>query len=207
MNPLTSPTRVRLDSHFLACSAIFAGVGTFTMSQAEAAVVYSGVANIPIFQGGGGLYLDFQTGDFAQGDRTTVPNWDFNPYTSGTRLYVNAASALVLAGSNVASLPSGTVVDATSNLSALNFVGDTDIAAGTTGFIGFRFKSNDATTDYYGWAEYSVGAGVADGAIVRWAYEDSGAGIAVGAVPEASSLGLLALGSVGLAQWRRRRAA
>jgi hypothetical protein len=40
-----------------------------------------------------------------------------------------------------------------------------------------------------------------------FAYEDSGAGILAGAIPEPSSLGLLALGATGLLARRRRQAA
>jgi len=88
------------------------------------------------------------------------------------------------------------------------------VAPGNTGFLGVRFKIG--ADDHYAWVRITVapqsttpGSRPRAITIHEWAYEDvAGAGIAAGdgVVPEPTSLGLLALGSLGLARHRRRGA-
>ena len=89
----------------------------------------------------------------------------------------------------------------TSNGNALNPF----FPKGTPGYLGFKFTSG-GTTDY-GWASLLVtGSPSGQGFTIQQAYFDnSGAAIHVGAVPEPSSMALLALGATGLAAWRQRR--
>lgn len=79
------------------------------------------------------------------------------------------------------------------------------VAPGTPAFVGFRFTLNGQT--HYGWIQLSVGPGSID--FISAAYENTpGAAIAAGAIPEPSSLAMLALGAVGvtgLTIARRRR--
>lgn len=80
--------------------------------------------------------------------------------------------------------------------------------SGQAGFAGFRFDAGGTTL--YGWAELTIDVTApATVTISQWAYEDTGAAIAVGAttaaVPEPSSLGLLALGAAGVTAWRRKK--
>ena len=84
-----------------------------------------------------------------------------------------------------------------------------------TGYIGLKFKI--AGNDHFGWIRITVApqstvAGSHPRAITvhEWAYEDvQGQGLEAGAgvIPEPTSLGLLALGSLGLAAHRRRKVA
>ncbi len=73
------------------------------------------------------------------------------------------------------------------------------------GFLGVKFN-----TDQYGWIRVNMnGPNNNTFTIVDYAYADRGETINFGqttAVPEPSSLSLLALGSVGILAWRRRRA-
>jgi len=78
--------------------------------------------------------------------------------------------------------------------------------AGTPGYFGFKFTGSNNTTEY-GWGTLLVtGTPVGQGFTIQNAYYDNtGAPITVGAVPEPSSMALLALGATGLAAWRMRR--
>lgn len=82
-------------------------------------------------------------------------------------------------------------------------------APNNTGYLGLRFKI--AGNDHFGWMRLTVNpsTGIAPRAITvhEYAYESiPGASIAAGQiVPEPGGLGLLALGSAGLAAHRRRR--
>lgn len=74
------------------------------------------------------------------------------------------------------------------------------------GFIGLRFNGNQ-----YGWVRVNM-AGAPDNSfiVVDYAWADAGESINAGqitAVPEPGSLGMLALGAIGLAGWRRSRRA
>jgi len=83
--------------------------------------------------------------------------------------------------------------------------GHNAVAPGTPAFVGFRFTLNGAT--HFGWLQLSVGPGSID--FISAAYENTpGAAIAAGAIPEPSSLAMLAMGAVGVAGLtvaRRRR--
>jgi hypothetical protein len=83
------------------------------------------------------------------------------------------------------------------------------LAAGT-GYLGFRFDLGGGTQ--YGWAEVTVdGAPGNSGTFVRYGWGAVGdtvfAGQGPSVVPEPGSLGMLALGSIGLMSWRRKRSA
>lgn len=80
------------------------------------------------------------------------------------------------------------------------------VAPGTLAYVGFRFNDFDGT--HYGWILLSVGPGSID--FVSAAYQSMpNTPIAAGAIPEPGTLGLLALGAVGVvgAAIKRRRAA
>jgi hypothetical protein len=77
--------------------------------------------------------------------------------------------------------------------------------------VGFKFVLNSQTD--YGWANITLTPtyGSANLTVNNWAYDNSGSAITVGEVPEpadaALGLGLLALGAVGVAEYRKRKLA
>lgn len=80
---------------------------------------------------------------------------------------------------------------------------DQFLAAGT-GYFGFSFDNGGGTQ--YGWGRVTMsGANHNSYVLEEFAYGDVGDAITVGQVPEPGSLGLLALGAIGLTSWRKRR--
>ena len=81
----------------------------------------------------------------------------------------------------------------------------------TDGYLGLKFDINGAT--HYGWARFDVstsGINTIDATLTGYAYESlAGAPVHIGGydtvVPEPGTLGLLALGFLGLGAWRRRK--
>jgi hypothetical protein len=82
------------------------------------------------------------------------------------------------------------------------------------GFVGFKFDVGKGVQ--YGWARLQmIGAPVNAFKVIDYAWADPGESVTTGqksessdqagAVPESGSLGLLALGAVGLMAWRRQR--
>jgi hypothetical protein len=84
-----------------------------------------------------------------------------------------------------------------------------DFTNSNPGYIGFRF--NKAGTDYYGWVHISsIAADYTSYRVFDWAYQANGISAGDGrpaatAVPEASSLALIAMGAGGLMCYRLRR--
>lgn len=75
-----------------------------------------------------------------------------------------------------------------------------------TSYLAFRFDVGNGTQ--YGWAEVTMsGAGENSAVLERYAYGMVGDQVRVGVIPEPGSLGVLALGSIGLLAWRKKRAA
>jgi PEP-CTERM putative exosortase interaction domain len=74
-----------------------------------------------------------------------------------------------------------------------------------TAFVGFRF--NGGTGIHYGWARLTMnGSGSGNTfTLVDYAWGDVGTALTTGQIPEPGSLGLLALGGIGLMAWRKRR--
>ena len=73
-----------------------------------------------------------------------------------------------------------------------------------TGYLGFRFDVGNGTQ--YGYAEVIMdGNPLNTATLVKYAWADPGEAIRAGQIPEPNALGILALGAVGIASWRRSR--
>ena len=120
------------------------------------------------------------------------------------------AGAGAIYGYNLASGVNLSTVNFESNRFGANIAsegGDSPFTIGESGFLGFSFDVGSGVQ--FGWAEITRQPGdVNPFTIERFAFGDADEAVSVGqttAVPEPSSLGLLALGAVGVLSTRRRK--
>ncbi|MCX6853802.1 MAG: PEP-CTERM sorting domain-containing protein [Verrucomicrobia bacterium] len=199
----------------------------FILPAASAAVIYSGLQNVPIPlslpQGQDGVFLNVWTNATANsqpGSFNTAP-W-MNPFLGGTAFAngnllcpVIDAPSNPMAPDTIVNLAPGAYI-----YSGLNFCDGENVSSGHTagsvtpnkftlglpGFLGFKFKPAVSGSAYYGWAQV-VFSNTGPGSIIDWAYDDTGDFMFAGSVlpvPEPSRALLVMIGLVGVLTRRRR---
>jgi hypothetical protein len=225
--PLSPARRDRL----AACSA--AAVGALTLSSAESAIVYINLNNqayldnVPADGTSTFHFVDINT----DGATDLILRTRFETTSSTGNLaaiYGPVGGVLGVVGSVVGNYryPARLTLNASIGASAalLNLTSQAPGslafgagypnskwaggAPGNTGFMGIRFTISG--NEHFGWVRMTVvpqGSAQARSFILHEAAYESvpNANIKMGAVPEPSSLGLLALGSAGILAHRRRR--
>ncbi len=215
MKMLESKVGLRAD-RVLAMTAAAAAAATGAglvgeASMASADIVYSGPVNINIPATFEGVYMDVVTGATNFGG--AFAGYDINPWGTGTNfaLWGAEAGTWLTDGNGVPGQlvwAPGTVVGAGGTYTRMGSgtIGP-QIALNSPNYFGFRFVNESAANAInFGWMEITFGGTTGERAITAYAYENSGGSITIGAVPEPTSLSILALGALGLVARRRRRA-
>lgn len=197
----------KLDRHLAVISAAVAsGVGIVGSNESvDAAVIYSGPVNSNITADTTGVYLNVVTG---QQLRTGVGATDINPWfsTTSNAWLLNTTFGINVDGAMVGTAPAATAMSPGAPINASTAtlaVSNATITPGTNTY-GFRFRNENNGADHFGWVRLTLDNTARTGVLVDYAYE-SQAGVGIGAgdgVPEPASLGLLALGAVGLLRRR-----
>jgi len=150
--------------------------------QCHAAVIYSGVVNIPIPVSGSGVYLDVQTG--VHGDSAeNAPNWDvrFLPFSSNEMVLTAAPGTGFMRNQGVGEIAGRTRLDRNILVGPNSvYYGNSTAKIGelpgqwglnSVGTLGLKFGSSTGQT-YYGWIRLRFGASAADCSIVDFAFEN-----------------------------------
>jgi hypothetical protein len=177
----------RLDQHFAACTAVAAGAALLGgAEQAQAAVVYSGVVNIPMPGTFLGVYLNMVTGVTGTTAASTTGH-DINPYYGGNRIFstgfnnpgggINATGP---APSNAINLALGAPVVAPFFFNN-PFNTPAQFTVGVGGFVGIRFLNEVTNAQNFGWVRIARAANdTGVGTIIDYAYENTGGAITAG---------------------------
>lgn len=154
----------------------------------------------------------------ANANAAAVPGWDINPYSASaggfhlwganTTTWLNTTGTITNAAGYF--LAPGTPIGPPST-QFFRPGGGTNLGPAATlssdqNLLGIQFVNENGGGTHYGWIRLQFGADAGTRSIVEYAYEDvAGRAIGAGVVPEPASLGLLALGAMGLAARRVKR--
>ncbi|TWT47552.1 PEP-CTERM sorting domain-containing protein [Botrimarina hoheduenensis] len=203
--PQASKATAQKVAYSIAAGAAAAAVG----AEANAAVVYSGVQDLPIAQFSsqdlnldGDAYNDILLKNYVFGGNYQGATVNFFP---GKVVGFNAGLSYATA------LSDGDVIDAAATAGGpfavslaygANPNSQFDNAVGA--FLGLEFPINGMS--HFGWIRVTIDNAGGTFVINDWAYNSTpGEGLLAGQIPEPGSLGLLAAGAAGVAALRRRR--
>jgi PEP-CTERM motif len=208
------------NSRWAAYATAGAATAVGAVATAQADIHYSG----PINQHFAAASSSYQLAYFALGNAANSFGLIQSNLGSGigvVKFGIFGAASGAFAGFSANSFPYVSRLAFGANLNAGNFAatanvgtmafgpgyGNSQWLAAGTGFIGFRFNAGSGMQ--FGWARVTMdGAPGNTFTLVDYAWGDVGQAITAGqttVVPEPGSLGLLALGGVGLVAWRKRR--
>lgn len=228
----TNTTKLKFDRRLGTYLTLGVGAGVLGSQSSNAAIVYWDVTPLTVSSGGRPVANPL-TGDFVDGflddgmGNPVTPTVGLNFYGANYIYSVTewtgdpATTAKIAYGANDRMLRflTNETIGASSafkaNWSTMDNVGWTTAESawatgldGTSGYVGFSF--DNAGTVNYGWLAVTYNDASQTLVVGDFAYENSGGSILagdIGAIPEPSSLGLLALGASGLLARRRRQAA
>jgi len=178
---------------------------------AQAVVVTSPAANVPVPVTTSGIYINVLTG--AAGTAAGTAGWDVNPWGSSSfQIWGNTGGGIATNGTAIAALAAGTVVGP-----ALTFTSSGSGASAANGWVlnsanyfGFSFINEASGGLHYGYGIVQLGGTFTDPArsVVSLFYESvANTPITIAAVPEASTWAMMLSGlAVAGAIARRRRA-
>lgn len=155
----------------------------------HAAVVCSPMTNLDVPATTEGLYLNLITGTSGTTE-ASVPGFDIDIYASANsnpsgqmKFYWGPESTggagVASSGDAYAVLGPNVTIGADSTFTRAAFTGDTSVwQAGTSGYLGLRFRDETPATIVYGWLALTSTAPLGFPATIEgWCYEDSGAAI------------------------------
>ena len=183
--------------------------------SASAAIVYSGVRNIPIPYTFDGVYLNI-----VSGQTTTSEPLDFFGSPSSPWINLDFAGVDIVNGDGLVvivqnadqavNVPFGAPIDGTGSFASGPNASTTHLGGGpgqfqaeTPGFIGFRMNPTGGGNQF-GWIQVSLNDDSSGGTIINYAYEGTLSAPILAGVPEPAS-GLLAVITLGTLFNRRRR--
>ncbi|HEY2799220.1 MAG TPA: hypothetical protein VGI85_01385 [Chthoniobacterales bacterium] len=228
MSPRNKKFNPRIDGRLAAYAAVAgAALAAPALPNANADVVNSGVVNINIPSTTAGIYLNVQNGVFA----TTpggAPGWDLNLWSSsGLEIWGNNSADPTGSNGVLDNFPGGSSATLVDNIpigsvvnSSFTF-GQVDSSVETTGptafvlnsnqnYFGFRFFNEATGQTDFGYGQISLSSTLAGQPrlLVQYSYDNMGNPITV--VPEPTTFALfafMAVGALGVREWRKRKAA
>ena len=205
-----SPTNHSNASRKVAYS-LAAGAAAGAAGSADAALVYSGVQDLPIAQFSsqdlnldGDGYNDILLKNYVFGGNYQGATVNYAPgKVVGFSTGLNYATALA-AGVTIDAAATAGGPFAVSLAYGNNPDSQFDHTAGA--FIGLEFPINNVS--HFGWIRVSIDNSAGTFIVNDWAYNDTpGGAIQTGQIPAPGSLGLLAAGALGVNTLRKRRKA